>query len=240
MAGVQALLFDAGNTLVSLDYRFLIELIAGVRTPPPLELLRAADQHVRFRLDAALQERARRNGGLPSGAASMGSPELWKRYLGGLFEAMGVPQQHRDGFVAAAYRKDKRDAAGLWCGLEEGLPGVLQELRRRGYILAVVSNSDGRLRLKFDTLNLTSYFAFILDSAEVGVEKPDRRLFEMAASMCGVAPAQCAYIGDLLAVDIFGARSAGMQGVLFDPAGLYSAIEPERVRSCRDLLERFN
>ena len=240
MSGVQALLFDAGNTLVSLDYGFLIELISSVRTPPPLEVLRAADQRIRFQLDAGLRDRARLNGGLPPGAASMGSAELWKRYVGGLFEAVGVPPQHCDDFIAAAHRKDQRDAAGLWCDLEKDLPGVLEELRRRGYILAVVSNSDGRLRLKFDTLNLTSYFAFILDSAEVGVEKPDRRLFEMAASMCGVPPAQCAYIGDLLAVDILGARSAGMQAVLFDPANLYSAIEPERVRSCRDLLERFN
>ncbi len=240
MSTVKGLLFDAGNTLVSLDFGFIAGLISSVRTSPPLEALRAADLRIRFRMDAALRDYILRNGALPGGAASMGSSDLWNRYFGGLFEAAGVPAQHHGEFVAAAHRHDRQHPAGLWCCIEEGLPATLAELRRRGYTLGVVSNSDGRLRAKFDTLNLTSYFAFILDSAEIGIEKPDRRLFELGASQCGLPAAQCAYIGDILAVDILGARAAGMEGVLFDQGDLYAGMESDRVGSCRQLLERFN
>ena len=79
----------------------------------------------------------------------------------------------------------------------------------------------------------------ILDSAEAGVEKPDPRLFQMGASLAGLLPSQCTYIGDILAVDVRGARAAGMDAILLDPAGLYGRIEGQTVRSCRQLLDRF-
>jgi len=57
----------------------------------------------------------------------------------------------------------------------------------------------------------------VLDSALVGVEKPDPAIFRAALAAIGVAPAEALYVGDLYDVDVVGARAAGMEAVLLLP-----------------------
>jgi putative hydrolase of the HAD superfamily len=57
----------------------------------------------------------------------------------------------------------------------------------------------------------------VLDSALVGVEKPDPAIFRAALAALDVAPAEALYIGDLYDVDVVGARAAGMEAVLLLP-----------------------
>ena len=77
----------------------------------------------------------------------------------------------------------------------------------------------------------------ILDSAEVGVEKPDPRIFLAAANRLGLPAACCAYVGDLYEIDILGARAAGFRPILI---GADSAPEPvERAAELAGLLEIF-
>ena len=68
-------------------------------------------------------------------------------------------------------------------------------------------------------LGLTAHVDFVLDSAEVGVEKPDPRIFELALAQARLDPSGAAYLGDLYSVDVRGARAAGMRAVLLDPGG---------------------
>jgi len=58
---------------------------------------------------------------------------------------------------------------------------------------------------------------------EVGVEKPDPRIFGLALARAGLAPGEAAYVGDLYSVDVRGARAAGMGAVLLDPGGHWGA-----------------
>jgi len=55
----------------------------------------------------------------------------------------------------------------------------------------------------------------------VGVEKLDPRIFEMALARAGVRPAEAVYVGDLYAVDVLGARGAGMEAILIDPGACW-------------------
>ena len=64
---------------------------------------------------------------------------------------------------------------------------------------------------------------FVLDSGEVGVEKPDRRIFDLALERAGIAAAEAAYIGDLYTIDVRGAGAAGLRPVLLDPGGFWGA-----------------
>jgi putative hydrolase of the HAD superfamily len=57
----------------------------------------------------------------------------------------------------------------------------------------------------------------VLDSALVGVEKPDPAIFRAALDALGVAPGEALYVGDLYDVDVVGARAAGMEAVLLLP-----------------------
>ena len=66
--------------------------------------------------------------------------------------------------------------------------------------LGVVSNGfvDVQYR-KLEALQIRPLFDCIVLSEEVGVQKPDPRIFQHAASILGVAPEECLYVGDLFA-----------------------------------------
>src|SRR5439155_821366 len=64
---------------------------------------------------------------------------------------------------------------------------------------------------------------FVVDSGEVGVEKPNPRIFELALARAGVAAAEAAYIGDFYSIDVKGATAAGLRAVLLDPGGFWGA-----------------
>ena len=75
---------------------------------------------------------------------------------------------------------------------------------------------------------------FVIDSAVVGVEKPDPRIFELAVRQAGVAAHEAAYVGDLYSVDVLGARAAGLHPILLDPRGFWG---PRDCIVARDLAE---
>jgi len=83
------------------------------------------------------------------------------------------------------------------------MPGVassgvaLDRLQRQGLTLAVVSNSDGTCATSLEDAGLLRYLSVVIDSAEVGVEKPDPRIFEFALVRCGAHPRRTLHIGDL-------------------------------------------
>ncbi len=49
------------------------------------------------------------------------------------------------------------------------------------------------------------------------MEKPDPGIFQHALSRCRHAPARALHVGDLYAIDVVGARRAGLHAVLVDP-----------------------
>jgi putative hydrolase of the HAD superfamily len=117
------------------------------------------------------------------------------------------------------------------------LPGTREALDRiRGaYSIAVISNSDGRIKNVLHRCAIDDYFASITDSGNVGHEKPHPAIFAAALREMKADPAESLYVGDLYSVDYVGARNAGMQAVLFDVAGAYRDQEHPRVESLKEL-----
>ena len=66
-------------------------------------------------------------------------------------------------------------------------------------------------------VGLASYFEVIIDSAVVGIAKPDPRVFALAARALRLQAREVVYVGDIPDVDVVGAQRAGMAGVLIDP-----------------------
>lgn len=98
-----------------------------------------------------------------------------------------------------------------------------------GARFGIITNAelDGQ-RDKLRSVEALHRFEHVIASGEVGAAKPDARIFEIAAAMFGVDPAEAAYIGDRLETDAIGAAAAGLTGVWIDRAGLATAEEIER------------
>lgn len=90
---------------------------------------------------------------------------------------------------------------------------VLAALRARGLRLAVVSNWDDRLPGLLAGLDLAPSFAAVVHSSGVGVEKPDRRIFQAALDQLGVPAGEAVHVGDGRLEDVEGALAAGMYAV---------------------------
>ena len=82
--------------------------------------------------------------------------------------------------------------------------------------LGLISNWDNRLAGLIDGLGLGEELDTVVSSAEVGLHKPDPRIFELACERLGVDPREAAHVGDHHYADIVGARAVGMQPVLID------------------------
>jgi FMN phosphatase YigB (HAD superfamily) len=88
-------------------------------------------------------------------------------------------------------------------------------------------------------LGMTDRFDHIFDSADEGVEKPDPRFFEIALGRSGARKETTIHVGDLYHVDVVGARSAGLRGVLLDEADLRPDADCPRVRTLGELVKRI-
>ena len=97
------------------------------------------------------------------------------------------------------------------------LPGAietLKELKRRGYLLGVVTNGVSSLQnIKLDTAGIRDLFDVVVVSGDIGVYKPDRRIFDEAARRLGVQNSEVLFVGDHPVNDIEGALGAGMQAI---------------------------
>jgi len=212
---LRAVLFDAGNTLVFLDYERMAAAVgAALDLPISGEGLAAGAAEA-----SRAMERARGT-----------DRERAAAYLESLFRTAGVPPA-RMGEVRACLT-DLHGQLHLWSRVAADTHAALGRLRAAGLKLGVVSNSDGRVEEALRAADLLGYFDVVLDSALVGVEKPDPAIFRAALAALDVPPAEALYVGDLYEVDIVGARAAGMPAVLLCPEG---GAPDSRCRTIRSL-----
>ena len=216
---LRTLFLDAGGVLVDPDWDRVAARVAsiGLRVAP--EDLARADPRARRDLDEpalvhASDDRAR---GL--------------LYFGGLLRHAGVEADDAELERAASGILEESARANLWTRVAPGVPAALDRLRAAGLRLVVVSNADGTLERTFGRLGLRDRVDVLLDSAVVGVEKPDPRIFREAIARSGADPGSTVHIGDFFHIDVVGARAAGLRAVLVDPAGLHADRDCERTPS---------
>jgi len=209
---LRAVLLDAGNTILALDYEVIADRIRVDGHSVTLAAVRGAEQRARVRLDPHFAP-----------DRSTEAPDIFQLYFRYILEDLGVPWDAAAGRVAADLRTAK--PFGLWSVAVPEAPGVLDDLRHRGLRLAVVSNSNGTVAEILHAVGLAQYLDAIVDSAVVGVEKPDPRIFHHATAAVGVQPEEAVHIGDLYSVDVRGARAAGCQAILLDPAGAWTTTD---------------
>ena len=137
--------------------------------------------------------------------------------------------------AALATVQDYQRTANIWEHVPNFVAPALRALRGRGHRLVVVSNSNGTVRESFRRLGLAALVDLVVDSAEEGFEKPDRRLFDVALERAGAQRETTLHAGDFYFIDVVGARAAGLTPVLVDQAGLYPDADCARIRSIAEL-----
>jgi len=226
-----AILLDAGGVLIF----------------PQPDLLRPPLQALGVSPDVASFERAHYRAMVVQDLAAV--PPVrgtwWREYLVGYFAACGVAgDQCRElaAEVAAA------TMGRAWTHVGTGVMTGLRALAALGLPIGVVSNSDGSVQAELRRLGVCYAdggpepqtagirVGVVVDSAVVGVAKPDPAIFGIALDALGVtASATVVHVGDSLRYDVAGARAAGLQPVHLDPHGFCPA--PDGHRHVRTLAE---
>ena len=98
--------------------------------------------------------------------------------------------------------------------LLDGAVDVLKKLKEKGYILGAVTNGVSSLQnTKLDTAGIRKLFDVVVVSGDIGIYKPDRRIFDEAARRAGVENEKVLFVGDHPINDIKGALGAGMKAI---------------------------
>jgi putative hydrolase of the HAD superfamily len=209
IAGIRAVSFDAGNTLlrawppVAQRYSLTAARYNVAVSPDDIKdrfvpLWRAYEDERRklmFRTDRE------------------GTRAFWHEFVAAVFEPWMALFADFDVFFEELYRVFSDPLA--WELYDDVLP-ALQGLAARNLKLAVISNWDYRLRGILSGLAVSSFFHVVVISAEVGVEKPAPAIFEIALGKLGLKAGQVLHIGDSLTDDVYGAKGAGMYAAQID------------------------
>ena len=175
----------------------------------------------------------------------------WREYLVGYLAACGVADdQCRELAAEVAVATMGR----AWTHVGTGAVAGLQALAALGLPMGVVSNSDGTVQAELRRLGVCYApdgqqsdaqrsdapegvpVGVVIDSAVVGVAKPDPAIFNLALDTLGVpANGTVLHVGDSLRYDIAGAVAAGLQPIHLDPHGFCPA--PGGHRHIRTLTE---
>ena len=73
---------------------------------------------------------------------------------------------------------------------------LIDQVRERGYKVGLLSNASGEVANNIKTLDLAGHFDLFLFSAEIGVQKPDRKAFEQLAQSLAVDLSELVFIDD--------------------------------------------
>lgn len=128
------------------------------------------------------------------------------------------------------------DASAREC-ISDARP-VLEALAAR-FPMVLVSNFYGNVDSVLRAYDLRRYFRGVIESAVVGVRKPDPRIFMLGVVALGLQPEQVLVVGDSLRKDILPAQSIGCKVAWLKGKGWTpeedAATHPSQISSLRDL-----
>lgn len=118
------------------------------------------------------------------------------------------------------FAKDYLARSPYKTNLFEGSHEILNYLKSK-YELHIITNGfkDAQY-IKLQESKLTDYFKVVVCSDEVGVKKPNPKMFQFALNSAGALPQESVMIGDCPEADVKGALAIGMQAIWFNPTAL--------------------
>lgn len=227
----EAVLLDAGGVFLLPEHDRILGALARAGCTPGADLLDRAHYRGASRFTTELDVEGDWAGS-------------WHSYLEVYVDECAVADEDREE-VHRHLDSEFADAA-LWLRVIPGCREGLRALSETGVRLGVVSNADGLIGERLRALEILQVgpglgveVDCVIDSGLVGVMKPDPRIFAVALEAMNVAPERAWYVGDMPAIDVVGARRAGLRPVLMDPFGFHHHADYDRVDSLADLAERI-
>jgi putative hydrolase of the HAD superfamily len=221
----QALLLDAGDTVLFMDYGALSEALAQLGEHVEKEQIERAMPVAKSAYQTVVREKAQHEHG-------------WFVLMRSLLLEAGIGPERAEGLLAPL--RAIHEDFYFWRSVPADVPIALGRARDAGIRIGVVSNSEGRLQSVFERVGLLQWFEVVVDSHLEGVAKPNPRIFEIALERMGIAADRAIYAGDLPEIDLVGATAAGMHAVLVDALDSYVA-RPDlpRVNSVAQLVDEL-
>ncbi|MET0151472.1 MAG: HAD family hydrolase [Candidatus Binatia bacterium] len=192
----RAVLFDYGGTLDGEGWHWFDRMLRLYRRAG-CELADAEIKQAFYAADHAIAEEAK--------LASYGLRPLVERHVELQMEVLG-PDARRfadevtEGFCAMT--------ADGWERSRE----LLSRLRGRAR-LGVVSNFYGNLEVLLEEAGLAALLDTVVESARVGVEKPDPAIYRLAAERLALPPREVVMVGDSFERDVRASHSTGMRAI---------------------------
>ncbi len=113
---------------------------------------------------------------------------------------------------------------------------VLQELKKK-YKIAILSNTTNiSMKQMFEKFPLNELADEIILSYEVGIQKPDPRIYAIALEKLGVSKDEVIMVGDSLRLDVESAEAFGIKGILIDRKNR-NPNYPNRITSLNEISE---
>jgi putative hydrolase of the HAD superfamily len=194
--GLDTLLFDFGGTLDAPGVHWLTRFQAlyrdaGVAVPP--ERVHAAF----YWADAQIL--------LHTALSTLTFLPLLQAHVALQLRYLGLPSQPYQQWLAE----------GFWRLAVTSLQASVQVLTvlRSKYTLGIISNFYGNVATLCQECGLAPLCTVIIDSAQVGISKPDPRIFALALQRLGRTPQTAAYVGDSFERDMVPAKAAGLQTI---------------------------
>jgi putative hydrolase of the HAD superfamily len=221
--------FDVGGTLLQLDYDALATIYIHAAAVHNITLdwnqVRTVLENLEGEMPQLQQKRAvslEHDHGIA----------FWNDFYAEGFRRLGVTHdmspvvnEIRERFQRAEFEK-----------LFEDVVPTLEAFAARGTRLGILSNFSANLEDVLRQAGIHQYFDFFVVSAIAGVEKPDRRIFDLTVSAANRPRAEIVYIGDSVFHDIEGARNAGIAAILVDRQNRHPEFNGARVRDLRELV----
>ncbi len=213
-AQVSAILLDAGGVLVFPDPGHVRPTLRAAGLDPDLATLERAHYRAMAAQDTEAQPPA--------------PGTWWRNYMLTYIAACGVPEARREQLATEIAERPRQ---GSWAYAGLGVKDGLRALAALGLPMGVVSNSDGSVEGDLRRVGICYVpdrsgsaegveMGVIVDSAVVGVAKPDPRIFGFALDALDVpADGTVLHVGDSLRYDVAGALAAGLQPMHMDPHG---------------------
>ena len=218
-ARLEAIIFDYGGTLDG-DAQHWFDHFVRLYSDAFSEIPPAAIKEAFYAADAALYREAE--------IGTYGLERMVRRHVAFQLSHLGREDPRLAARLADAFIADTRSA---W---DRNRPLLARLVRR--FRLGVVSNSYGNMPTLLAEADLAP-FAVILDSATVGIAKPDPALYHLAVSRLELPPSSILHVGDSWERDVVPAHAVGMRTAWLARPDATTPSEPSGVWRLGSLLD---
>jgi putative hydrolase of the HAD superfamily len=137
---------------------------------------------------------------------------IWRDYASALVGNCKIDDP--DGTIVEAVSLRLRSPS-IWTAFYDAKE-TLGSLKKLGCFVGVIANAEMSLTGALDHAGLSHFIDLVVISEEVGVEKPDPMIFQLALEKGHLRPERCVHIGNIPEIDILGARNAGITPIWLD------------------------